>query len=196
MWEPEELKPKPLAAKIYPLVEARNFAQIKSELLKLMFYFFVPNRAASILNSPDWHKIEAMLLHPEKANRLLATQLIDSQFSVNVGRTFHKILNSNKFDYLHRLLQQLEDVMYMDAVTTLHLQKVEDDIAKVKQDLEQANDPKTARQLNQQLERLQDEERYITHQIKSTDDPVYDNAMMVALAMLSVLDNLLEKTGY
>ncbi|OJJ15514.1 hypothetical protein BKI52_37135 [marine bacterium AO1-C] len=196
MWEPEELKPKPLAAKIYPLVEARDFAQIKSELLKLMFYFFVPNRAASILNSPDWQKIEVMLLHPEKANRLLATQLIDSQFSVNVGRTFHKILNSNKFDYLHRLLQQLEDVMYMDTITAEHLKKVEADINQVRLDLETTNDPKEIRQLNQQLERLLDEERYINYQIKSTDDPVYDNAMMVALAMLSVLDNLLEKTGY
>jgi len=196
MWEPEELKPKPLAAKIYPLVEARDFAQIKSELLKLMFYFFVPGRATSILNSPDWQKIEVMLLHPEKANRLLATQLIDSQFSVNVGRTFHKILNSNKFDYLHRLLQQLEDVMHMDTVTAEHLQKVEADIEQARQNLDATNDPQKIRQLNQHLERLLDEERYITYQIKSTDDPVYDNAMIVALAMLSVLDNLLEKTGY
>lgn len=196
MWEPDELKPKPLAAKIYPLVEARDFVQIKSELFKLMFYFFVPNQANTILKTSEWQKIEVMLLHEEKANQLLATQLIDSQFKVNVGETFRKILTSNKFDYLHRLLQQLEDVMLMDAVTVESLQKVEHDIEQVKTSLETANNPKKIRQLNQQLERLLDEERYLTYQIKSTDDPVYDNAMMVALAMLSVLDNLLEKAGY
>lgn len=194
MWKPEELSPQAIAAKLYPLIEKQRFGQIRTDALYLILQRLAPEKVQSIVSSENWHKIQQLLLNDEPNNRRLGSQLVDGQFSVNVGIPLQKVLTGSEFANLQKLLIQVEMSMKTGELIQDNLVNVAKELKDAKATLKTSLTSKQTKLLTLKIQQLTDEERYLEYQLSNTDDPIYDHAMVVGLAILSLVKSLIAKS--
>lgn len=194
MWELSDLTPPNLATKLYPWVEKQRFEHIKAEVIHLILYLHVPKKTQEIRSSAYWQHIQTLLLNQESVNRTLGIQLLDSQFETAIGTSLQKILNGSKYENFQKMLIQVAEVMKTEVHSLEQLALLEEELQGVSEALKNATETRKIKELRKKKESLQDEKRFVEYELSNTHDPVYDNAMVIGLAVLAIANNILKKS--